>query len=34
MGVMVIYHRYNNGLNNPLYDAHENVAAYHIEQNM
>ena len=29
MGIMITYHRYNSGYNNPVYNAHKNVDAHH-----
>ena len=33
MGVMIIYHGYNNGHNNPVYNVHKNVGVCYTWQN-
>ena len=33
MCIMTTYHRYNNGYNNPVYNAHKSVGAHYTQQN-
>ena len=33
MGIMVTHHGYNNGYNNPIYNAHKNAGAHYTWQN-
>ena len=34
MGIMTTYHGSNNEYNNPMYNAHKNVGAHYMQQNM
>ena len=34
MGIMITCHRYNNGYNNPMHNAHKNVGAHYAQKNM
>ena len=34
MGIMITYHGYNNGNNNPIYNAHKNVDMHYTWQNI
>ena len=34
MGIMITYHGYDNGHNNPMYNAHKNVGIRYTWQNM
>ena len=34
MGIMITYHGYNNGHDNPMYNAHKTVGIHYTWQNM
>ena len=34
MGIMITYHGYNNGYNNPLYNVHKSTGVRYTQQNM
>ena len=34
MGIMITYHGYNNGCNNPMFNVHKNVGAHYTWRNM
>ena len=34
MGMMIMYHGYNNEYNNPIYNVHRNVGVHYTWQNM
>ena len=34
MGIMITYHGYNNGHNNPMYNVYKNGGAHYTRQNM
>ena len=34
MGIMITYHGYNNGHNNPMYNVHKHVGEHYTQQNM
>ena len=34
MGIMITYHGYNNGHNNPMYNVHKNAGAHYTQEHI